>query len=49
MQTEIDLREPEPECPGYDVCPIGFCGCRWLETGTPWREVSDEVDSETAA
>lgn len=42
MQTEIDLREPEPECPGYDVCPIGACGCRWLGIGTPWREAGQD-------
>lgn len=47
MQTEIDLREPEPECPGYDVCPVSMCGCRWLgETENPWREVTIVDDCE---
>lgn len=21
----------EPVCPGFDVCPIPACGCRWLQ------------------
>lgn len=29
----------EQECPGPDVCEIGMCGCRWLQTGDPWPEV----------
>lgn len=37
--------QDENVCPGYDKCPIGMCGCRWLELGTPWREGS-ENDSD---
>ena len=52
MQATIELMQPElfgqdePPCPGYDVCPIGACGCRWLETGTPWRDVSDDRNAD---
>jgi len=28
----------EPECPGLDVCPVRFCGCRWLATGDPFPD-----------
>lgn len=27
----------EPECPGPENCEIGMCGCRWLQTGQPWK------------
>ncbi len=42
MQATIELMQPElfgqdePPCPGYDVCPIGMCGCRFLGLGTPF-------------
>lgn len=32
----------EPECPGYDKCPIPMCGCRWLGDGLPWRRDDGE-------
>lgn len=34
----------EQECPGPDVCEIGMCGCRWLQTGQPWK--TDELTVE---
>ncbi len=40
MQVEL-FSGDEPECPGYDLCPVGACGCRWLGLGTPWREGQD--------
>ena len=27
----------EPGCPGPENCEIGMCGCRWLQTGQPWK------------
>ena len=53
-EQQLDLFTPPPprlptgdgDCPGYDVCPIGLCGCRWLGLGTPWRE--DKNDEQTA-
>lgn len=45
MQIEINLSETEPECPGFDLCPIGACGCRWLGTGEAFRGES-EHDSD---
>jgi len=42
MPTDAELMQPElfgqdePPCPGYDVCPIGMCGCRFLGLGTPF-------------
>lgn len=33
MTAEQQSLSLEPECPGYDKCPIGMCGCRWLGTG----------------
>lgn len=35
MQSALNL---EPECPGFDACPVALCGCRWLETGQPWSD-----------
>lgn len=35
-QTEIHF-DAEPECPGFDVCPVVMCGCRWLGTGEAFR------------
>jgi hypothetical protein len=35
MQPEL-FGQDEHVCPGYDVCPIGICGCRWLGLGTPF-------------
>jgi len=42
MSATIELMQPElfgqdeHDCPGYDVCPIGMCGCRFLGLGTPF-------------
>ena len=42
MSASAELTQPElfghdePPCPGYDVCPIGMCGCRFLGLGTPF-------------
>ena len=53
MPTDTELMQPElfgqdePPCPGYDVCPVGACGCRWLGLGTPWRETGKNI-SDTA-
>lgn len=46
MQVEL-FSGDEPECPGYDVCLVGACGCRWLGLGTPWRETGKNI-SDTA-
>ena len=46
MQAEL-FSGDDPECPGYDVCPVGACGCRWLGLGTPWRETGKNI-SDTA-
>ena len=46
MQVEL-FSGDEPECPGYDLCPVGACGCRWLGLGTPWRETGKNI-SDTA-
>ena len=35
MQSEL-FGQDEPPCPGYDVCPVKLCGCRWLGLGTPF-------------
>jgi hypothetical protein len=35
MQPEL-FSQDEPPCPGYDACPIGICGCRFLGLGTPF-------------
>ena len=35
MQSEL-FGQDEPPCPGYDVCPVKLCGCRWLGIGTPF-------------
>lgn len=35
MQPEL-FGQDEPPCPGYDVCPVKLCGCRWLGLGTPF-------------
>lgn len=40
--TPPRLPTGDGDCPGYDVCPIGMCGCRFLGLGTPWRESGDE-------
>ena len=45
MQSEINL---EPECPGLDACPIAFCGCRWLETGSPWAQETPQRGQDHA-
>ena len=42
MQPEL-FSGDEPECPGYDVCPVGACGYRWLGLGTPWRETGKNI------
>jgi hypothetical protein len=42
MSADSELTQPElfgqdeHVCPGYDVCPIGMCGCRWLGLGIPF-------------
>jgi len=36
-QTEIHF-DAEPECPGFDACPVVMCGCRFLYEGSPWKE-----------
>ena len=42
MSATIELMQPElfgqdeHVCPGYDVCTIGMCGCRFLVLGTPF-------------
>ena len=35
MQPEL-FGQDEHVCPGYDVCPVKLCGCRWLGLGTPF-------------
>ena len=39
----------QPTCPGYDVCPVSMCGCRWLGLGSPWRGVMMIYRSEQHA
>lgn len=42
MPPDTELIQPElfgqdePPCPGYGVCPIPLCGCRWIGLGTPF-------------
>ena len=42
MSATIELMQPElfgqdeHVCPGYDVCTVGMCGCRFLGLGTPF-------------
>ncbi len=36
-QTEMHF-DAEPDCPGFDVCPVAMCGCRFLYQGSPWHE-----------
>ena len=45
MQPEL-FGQDEHVCPGYDVCPIGMCGCRWLGIDTPWREAGDDRNAD---
>ena len=50
MSADSELIQPElfgqdePPCPGYDVCPIGACGCRWLGLGTPFASDAKKPD-----
>ena len=37
---------PDPECPGFDVCPVAMCGCRWINQGSPWVE-SAQAEPDT--
>jgi len=46
MQNEMPL---EPECPGLDACPVAMCGCRWLGTGDPWVDKSENNKAEAEA
>jgi hypothetical protein len=46
MQAEL-FSGDEPECPGYDVCPIAMCGCRWLGMGTPFVSDLENPDLPT--
>ncbi len=43
MQSEMQI---EPECPGYDKCPVAMCGCRWLGTVMPWTESDEQERNE---
>lgn len=51
MSATIELMQPElfgqdeHVCPGYDVCPIGICGCRWLGLGTPFASDAKKLDN----
>lgn len=45
-QSEIPL---EPECPGFDKCPVPMCGCRWLGTGLPWNCGAEREPGDTQA
>jgi hypothetical protein len=51
MSAKIELMQPElfgqdePPCPGYDVCPIGICGCRFLGLGTPFASDVKKPDN----
>ena len=50
MPPDTELIQPElfgqdeHVCPGYDVCPIGMCGCRWLGLGTPFASDAKKPD-----
>ena len=34
----------EKPCPGFDACPIGMCGCRFLGLGTPFASDAKKPD-----
>ena len=36
-QAEIHF-DAEPECPGFEACPVVMCGCRFLYQGSAWKE-----------
>jgi len=50
MSATIELMQPElfgqdeHVCPGYDVCPIPLCGCRWIGLGTPFASDAKKPD-----
>ena len=46
MQVELFYGDA-PECPGYDVCPVAMCGCRWLGMGTPFVSDLENPDLPT--
>ncbi len=46
MQAELQI---EPECPGFDACPVAMCGCRWLDTGLPWPETESDDRNDDAS
>ena len=48
MTAEQQSLSLEPECPGYDKCPIPLCGCRWLGTGLPWSESDASTETPEA-
>ena len=51
MSATIELMQPElfgqddHVCPGYDVCPVKLCGCRWLGLGTPFASDVKKPDN----
>ena len=50
MQADSELMQPElfgqgeHVCPGYDVCTVKLCGCRWLGLGTPFASDAKKPD-----
>jgi len=44
MQPEL-FGQDEHVCPGYDVCPIPLCGCRWIGLGSPFASDAKKPDN----
>ena len=36
MSQQELFAEDDHHCPGYDVCPVPMCGCRFVGLGTPF-------------
>ncbi len=47
-QAEIHF-DAEPECPGFEACPVVMCGCRFLYDGSPWKPESDGLPEQQTA
>lgn len=39
-ETQLDLLPERPDgyCENMADCKKAICGCRWLQTGSPWAE-----------
>jgi len=46
-ETQLDLLPERPDgyCADMADCKLALCGCRWLQTGSPWAEEQQQSEA----